>query len=490
MRLTRLTLICIALILALGFYRLCTQLLAGLEAQTFQATEELMVDTSEILAASISSKLQSSEIPPDIVSSFQSTFQLAENRAIKAKIFSKAKTDVSLHCYLSNNQGIVIFDSQEKRTGQNLSQFHDIYRTMRGKYGSRSTRISDEDSSSSVMYVGAPITFQGEKIGVLTVYKPQAELLPFVRERRSQILRPAITIAIAILLLIAAVLFWLYRPIGTLANYARRITAGERPPYPSLGKGREVNALGSALLEMRESLEGRAYIENYTQTLTHEMKSPLAAIRGAAELLDESEMPVADRTHFLQNIRQEVERSERLINRLLHLSELEGQTELRKREPVSLSQVIADAKERLRPLAEHREVTLTTGKWDDSEEPTIEGDYYILRAAFENLLQNAVEFSPRGEMIEVRLQKENNQWRIEVIDQGPGIPDYALHQVFDRFYSHRPKQESSRPGTQPKGSGLGLSFVREAAHLHGGSVQVVNRDQGGLKAILILPKLE
>ena len=124
-------------------------------------------------------------------------------------------------------------------------------------------------------------------MGVATAYKPQKELLPFVDMRRGQILKPTIAIALAILFLIWTVLFWLYRPIGRLAEYARHITAGERPTYPALGKGQEVNALGRALRDMRETLEGRSYVENYTQTLTHELKSPLAAIRGSAELLDE-----------------------------------------------------------------------------------------------------------------------------------------------------------------------------------------------------------
>ena len=93
---------------------------------------------------------------------------------------------------------------------------------------------------------------------------------------------------------------------------------------------------------MRDVLEGRRYAERYIQTLTHEMKSPLAAIRGAAELLDE-EMPVEVRKRFLENIRAETSRSERLINRLLELASIESRTHLETHAEVDLGAVVAQA---------------------------------------------------------------------------------------------------------------------------------------------------
>ena len=478
MRLTRLTLILIAAILALGFYRLVDYLLQDLEAQTFQATEEVMVDASQIFAALAEVSLTSDEISPEVVESFEETFANAREREFEAKIFVKSKQNVSLDCYLTNREGIVLYDSRDERVGEDFSTFFDVSKTLKGDYGARSTRVSETNAASSIMYVGAPVHYQGEIIGVATAYKAQKELLPFVNSRRVQILRPTIAIALAILFLIWSVLFWLYRPIGRLAEYARQITAGERPSTPQLGKGQEVNALGSALQEMREALEGRSYVENYTQTLTHELKSPLAAIRGAAELLDE-DMPRADRHKFLTNIRNEVDRSERLINRLLHLSALEGKTELQKHDHIDLSQLVTDSVALFSTQAEFKQVSFATQFPEES--PAIRGDFYILRAALENLIQNALDFSPPDSTITITLIKKEDEIDITVCDKGPGLPDYALEKAFGRFYSHRPESHAA------KGSGLGLTFVREAAKLHGGSAQIHNVPEGGACAVFTLP---
>ncbi len=478
MRLTRLTLLLIAGILALGFVRLCDFLLRDVESQTLQATEETMVDAAHLFATAAELHLEEGAFGSEISEFFEETFSRTQEREFEANIFVKQKTTLSLGCYLTNKEGRVVFDSAQQRLGEDYSTFNDVLRTQQGDYGARSTRADESDASSSIMYVGAPIRYQGELVGVATVYKAQSELLPFVEMRRSQILNPTIAIAIAILFLIWSVLFWLYRPIGRLADFARRITVGERPQFPLLGKGQEVNALGKALRDMREALEGRSYVANYTQTLTHELKSPLAAIRGSAELLDE-EMPREERHRFLTNICTEVERSERMINRLLHLSTLEGKTQLQKLEKIDLKALASETIELIDPQAKVKGVT--TKLILPPKEIRLTGDYYILRAALENLLQNALDFTPEGSVIEVHLSTFGKELTISVKDEGPGFPHFALEKAFDRFYSHRPKESST------KGSGLGLTFVREAAQLHGGHATIENHAKGGAVVAIHLP---
>ncbi|MBK1833811.1 two-component system sensor histidine kinase CreC [Roseibacillus ishigakijimensis] len=481
MRLTRLTLVLIALILALGFYRLTHYLLEDLEAQTFQATEEAMVDTAHLVAAWVEDELATSadtSLAPAVRAALTGPFSRARERRFSAEIFSQTKTRVSLNCYVTDGQGTVLYDSTGERLGEDFSAFNDVLLSLRGAYGRRSSRVSESDASSSIMYVGAPIHHQQEIVGVVTVYKAQRELLPFIHKRRAQILRPAIVIALAILFLIGAVLIWLYRPIGRLAEYARRITAGERPPFPPLGKGREVNALGQALRDMREALEGRSYVENYTQTLTHELKSPLAAIRGSAELLHE-DMPRAERERFLRTIRGEVQRAEHLINRLLHLAALEGRQELGPSETIVLQDLLRDLADELAPALAHKGVRMESKL--AAEPLRVMGNRYLLRAAVENLLQNALQFSPPGGTITLAARRAGEQVRVLITDQGPGLPDFALARAFERFFSHRPDPKEG------KGAGLGLTFVKEAAELHGGHATLQNGQDGGAEATLILP---
>jgi two-component system sensor histidine kinase CreC len=476
MRFTRVTLFFIAFIITLGFYQLAQHFLAEVEPQTFQATEESMVDTANLLAEVVTMETRDGKPSTD---GLRSAFEGAHARRLNARIFEHLKKGVGMHAYLTDSKGVVIFDSDGGRhEGEDFSHMRDVKLTLNGKYGARSSRDDEQDSLSSVLYVAAPVGDMENPDGVLTVYKAQADVLPLVRERRRIIYLACGMIGSGILFLIAAVFLWLFRPIGRITEYARAIERGERPDKPKIGIGREVNTLAHALDSMRDVLEGRRYAERYIQTLTHEMKSPLAAIRGAAELLDE-EMPLENRKRFLENIRAETARSERLINRLLELSAIESRTHLDGAEEVDLRGIVALAIDHARPLAEAAGVGLSH---ESPETPILlRGDGFILRAAVTNLLENAIDFSPRGAAVEITVQVHAGNAELVIRDHGAGIPGYARDKVFERFYSLR------HHAAGRKGTGLGLTLVREAAELHRGSITLEPAAGGGTLAKLSLP---
>jgi len=228
---------------------------------------------------------------------------------------------------------------------------------------------------------------------------------------------------------------------------------------------------------MRNALEGKQYVENYVQTLTHEIKSPLSAISGAAELLKEN-MTEEYRGRFLDNIRSESKRIQAIVDKLLQLSALENRKGLQDQEEIDLSQLLEDLKESLLPLTQKKEITLELSGEDC---PSFHGEYFLVRQAAANLIQNAIDFSPQGSTICVAGRKKDQFLELSVTDQGPGIPDYAEPYIFNRFYSLK------RPDTGQKSSGLGLSFVKEVAAIHGGAVRLENNPGGGAKAVLSFP---
>ena len=475
MRLTRVTLLVIALIIGAGLYLLLRQQLSVVEPQTYQATEESMVDAAQLLASMVAADYKSGTFDKQ---RFRNAFEGVARKRFKAVIHGHVKSHVGLGAYLTDANGIVIFDSGGKLEGSDLSKSRDVFLTLRGKYGARSSRVDEKNPQSSVLHVGALVGPLQSPIGVLTVYKPQADVLPIVDARRRGIYWGTGLIGAGILFLVTAVFIWQYLPVGRLTEYARDIESGKRPPLPKLGAGKEVNTLARALESMREALEGRRYAERYVQTLTHEMKSPLAAIRGAAELLDE-DMPEADRRRFLDNIRAESGRADRLLNRLLELSALEGRSSLDAAENVDLELILSRAVDQGRPPADLAGVGLAV-----TLPPAmllVRGDAFIIRAAITNLLENAIDFSPAGSTIDIVLWGKDGKAIVEIRDRGPGIPDYATDKVFERFYSLR-HHSSGR-----KGTGLGLTLVKEAAELHGGSVALEPREDGGTVARLVFP---
>jgi len=354
LRLTRISLAFIALVLAAGFWQLARYQLHDVEPQTFQPVEEVMVDTAHVLAELVADDLRAGTAD---VSPVRAALVEAGKRRFEALIYKHLKTKVGLGAYLTDSNGMVVFDSQGRRTGQNFSDYNDVANTLRGEYGARCSRENEDDPNSRVMYVAAPVGDPAAPLGVLTVYKAQADTFPIIRARQRGIAWGIGLVGSGVILLVAAVFAWVFHPIGSLTEYARAIERGGRPPLPKLGIGREVNTLASALESMREALEGRRFAERYIQTLTHEMKSPLAAIRGAAELLDE-EMPPANRRRFLENIRGETARTERLINRLLELAAIESKARLDQSESIDFSVVVRRALDQAEPLAEVKNLML------------------------------------------------------------------------------------------------------------------------------------
>jgi two-component system sensor histidine kinase CreC len=470
MRLTRLTLLAIVIVISFGFYSLLNDQLDDVEPRTFRATEEMMVDTAQLLASMVGTDLDPGPLAE--------AFDKASERRFEARIFEHLKTRTGLNCYITDARGIVVFDSEGgKRVGEDLSSYYDVSRTLAGNYGARSSRSDENDPTSSMLHVAAPIGDPARPAGVLTIIKPQADVLPIIRRRHAEIWWGTGLIGGGILSFVVAVFIWTYRPVGLLTDYANAIEQGKRPRLPHLGAGREVNTLARALESMREALEGRKYVERYVQTLTHEMKSPLAAIRGAAELLDES-MPAADRQRFLHNIRAESSRADRLLNRLLELSALEGRSSLADAATVDLREITLRAIDQARPMAELADVRIETSLPDSPL--SLHGDAFILRAAITNLLENAIDFSPPSGRVRLELDS-GEKLRLIITDEGPGIPDYAKHRIFERFFSLRQLNRGR------KGTGLGLTLVKEAAELHGGSIRLEPADPVGTRATLEFP---
>jgi two-component system sensor histidine kinase CreC len=232
----------------------------------------------------------------------------------------------------------------------------DVYRTLKGAYGARSSRFDKDDSSTSTLHVAAPV-YDGEKIiGVLTVRKPKLDQWPFIQQRRSKIVLSTVLIGSGIALFVGAVIFWYLQPLRRLTAYVQAVKRGERPTMPNLRASAEVNTLATALEDMREELEGRDYAATYVQTLTHELKSPLAAIQATSELLAEGKMDEPQRKRFADNLRHECDRAEHLLQQLVRLAEIERLKALPSKTEVDLAQLARQVCAELSGAAAARQV--------------------------------------------------------------------------------------------------------------------------------------
>lgn len=451
--------------------------------------EDTLVDTSQLLA-----QLMAQDIQDGNINQAKLLLHMRDlnQRKINVKISGVQKQTFDYRITMTNNKGMVIFDSDNKDVGKDYSRWNDVYLTLRGQYGARSTRLDPLDDESSVMHVAAPIlnsNGNGEIIGVLTVAKPTSTIGPFIERSQKKIMQRSFWVLVVSLLIGISFSWWLTRSLQKLQTYANQVKNDEKVDLPQLGNN-EIGELGQALEEMRYKLEGKAYVEQLMHTLAHELKSPIAAIQGAAELLIEETsandnqkttkkaMSEENRQRFLNNIIEQNQRQKQLIDKLLDLIKVEKQQTLDQIShihlPTLLSQIETDV------VASLREKNLSISI--ENTIANISGDQLLLRQALDNLLENAIAFSPQDGLISITSSCDEHGVYISIEDQGSGVPAYAQDKIFDRFYS-LPRADAK------KSTGLGLPFVKEVALLHGGSITIsaATSNTTGTCAILRLP---
>jgi two-component system sensor histidine kinase CreC len=467
----RLLLVLLAIYCAGGYF-IARWTLDQVRPRYLESMEESLVDTSVLLAARLEENVTAAG--PD-VSGLQSAFAAAQRREFAARIFSLRKTAIDLRVYVTDAEGKVLFDSTGRNQGRDFSHWNDVVRTLRGEYGARSTRDVPGDDETQVIYVAAPVRHAGRICGVVTAGKPTHGINALVAAAKRRILIGAAGGGIGLLLVLLLVASWVIAPLERLTAYARAVRDGQAVAAPAL-PGRTLRELGTAFEEMRDALEGRQHAQRYTQAMAHGVKAPLAAIRAAAELMDE-DMPAAERARFLANIRGEAVRIHQIVDRLLELSSLEGRKALARTERINGAELAREAVAAVQTAYVARRVRLAM----EAGDAALNGERVLLREALVNLLQNALDFSPAESEVTLTVKTGADRAVFTIADRGSGVPDYALPHVFERFYS------LPRPESGHKSTGLGLALVQEIAHLHGGGAALANREGGGAQATLWVP---
>ncbi len=452
------------LVLGLALFVVLRVLLDEVKPGTRLAMEDSLVDAAYTLAQLATPDMKAGTMADGF---FARSLQGLDAARPAANLSGFRKDRIDYRITITDVQGIVRFDTLPEAIGQDHSRWNDVVRTLRGEYGARSSPASPYDPDNTVMHVAAPIRDGDRTIGVLTVSRPNQRLQPYIDRSEQRILRWSWVLLGLSLFIGVLMSWWIASSLSRLRGYANAVSRGERVPLPVLGRlsgSTEFTDLAAALERMRLKLEDKAYVETYVHTLTHELKSPLAAIRGAAELLQE-ELPAADRQRFAGNIERQAERLRLLVDKLLQLAHVEQMQGLATREAVDLSALTRELLQRLEPRLRLKSLRVRD---ELGQGQVVQGDAFLIGQALQNLLDNAIDFSPQQGELRLRVQAVDGQLEWSVRDQGPGLPDYARERIFERFYS-LPRGEA-----MDKGSGLGLCLVQQVNELHGGQLWVDN----------------
>jgi signal transduction histidine kinase len=224
--------------------------------------------------------------------------------------------------------------------------------------------------------------------------------------------------------------------------------------------------------------------ERYQQAMhfvTHEMRTPLSAIQGSSELISRYALTEEKRQQIALLINSESKRLARMVEVFLNVERLSaGEMEL-KREPIGVKEMMAVCVGRAAPLAERKRIGIVLHPI--AEELRVTGDRELMEYACYNLLTNAVKYSPQQTEVAVSSWKENGQVRIAVKDQGIGMDQKEVKQIFQKFYRTKKAEESGEAGT-----GIGLSIVQQIVERHGGRIEVTSQPGSGSCFTLALPQ--
>lgn len=238
------------------------------------------------------------------------------------------------------------------------------------------------------------------------------------------------------------------------------------------------------VLELRDVSELRrleAVRRDFVTNVSHELKTPLTAMRGYTEaLLEDDSMPLAMQRSFLEKANKNTERLVAIVGDLLSLSRLESEEHELAFEALETSDLVSEVFDDLHDLAESRKMKLTLEIVGD--EPRVKADAQALRMAISNLVSNAILYSPDNAEVGVVIANQDGELRLDITDQGPGIPQHEQARVFERFY-RLDKARSRKLG----GTGLGLAIVRHVMSAHGGRVELTSEVGQGSCFSLFLP---
>jgi len=253
---------------------------------------------------------------------------------------------------------------------------------------------------------------------------------------------------------------------------------GEAIEFKSLSP--ESAVLQHELQGVRQKLaEAFQLQERFISNVSHELKTPIAVLLTEAQTLRSSRMTPAGR-RFVQSVTDEMRRLGRMAESFLMLTRLRFGQAAVVMERHRLDDIVLDAVESSAQMSKQHHVVLVASLAEGDDDLTVSGDAALLRVMLDNLVRNAVRFSPSGGRVTIAVEAEEEEGRIIVRDQGPGVPEEEIHRLFDRF------TQSLNEESRGRGHGLGLSIAQGVAELHGGRISVRNHPEGGCEFTVTL----
>lgn len=266
-------------------------------------------------------------------------------------------------------------------------------------------------------------------------------------------------------------------PLSVLSNEIKQRDTADLNPFADDNVPAEVKPLVQSLnLFMGKVSTMVDVLKRFTSDAAHELRTPITALKLQLTVLEQSKSK-SERESAIQNLKSGIKRSEQLVSQLLTLARLEPNNQLRQVQALNMLELVKESFQELLPLAQEKSIDLGLSKADDCEINAMRQEIKIL---INNILDNAIRYTPNGGKIDVSVLNQTSHVVLEVTDSGTGIPQNDHERVFERFYRG---ENQHIPG-----SGLGLAIVKEIAARHGATIELLNLNPGLCFRVLLLSK--
>ncbi len=331
------------------------------------------------------------------------------------------------------------------------------------------------------------INIKGKNIGFIMITENAIDIKNAINERKTFVIRTAIIVAIVILIFSVILNRYFLKPIKNLVDYTKIVKEkSKKKTNINILKNRndELGTLSTSLDDMTNNLQKRIQnAENFSTDLVHEIRNPLASLKSATEILNETS-DKSERLKLLNILDHDIQRIERLITDYSQILKDEVALSKEKMNIIDLKLIVKSVVDDFNSIYQtKRGIEIEFVDKDNLKEYKISGIENRIEQIIANLLDNSISFSDDNKKILVQLEKDSNKnILLKVIDEGQGFKEKNTDKIFKRFYSNRPEKFGEH-------SGLGLNIVKNLVDLHGGSIVASNNlNQKGANIEIIFPK--
>jgi len=405
---------------------------------------------------------------------------------IDQNVFSRSEVIIEQEI---NNLDIVNSDSPENsKINDSLQYYKEVKNIILNKLKNDPLVIENKIKNDFFVRTLNNVLIEEKVVGYILVSEQANEITVAVKERKNFIIRTVLAVALVILIFSVFLNKYILKPISFLVRYTESIKTKSSKTINIdnfFVRKDEVGTLTQSIHEMTLDLQKRTNrAETFSTDLAHEIRNPLASLKGASELLDKT-IERQDREKLLNIINHDVERIERLITDYSQMLKDEASLSREKMFKIDLDKIIRnvaeDFKQNAVSLSKKIEIEIINRK-NEKKPFYILGIESRIEQVIANLLDNAISFSQNNHKILVEINETKKEFLIIFKDEGPGFKEKNIDNIFKRFYSNRPQNFGEH-------SGLGLNIVKNIIELHKGKIKAMNRiDKKGAQIEVFLPK--